>query len=122
MRFILVLLVWCGVSMAERGGVPAEMESRDFSSTSLPTAYTGSNSQLISGLKGVSNFSVYNGASVAIAVSTVGSTCGSSTTDAFVIPATTGLVIERVAIGRVLCGRSLSGSAVDLGTAYISAW
>lgn len=104
-------------------GIPTTMNIRNTATSTLWTVYASVGSSTHNGtLKGVSNVAVYNGTAAAIAIGVNTDTCGSSTVDAFVVPATTGFVAERVAIKKSICVRSVSGSSVGTGTIYTSAW
>ncbi len=122
MKLLLLLVVLCPILSLASSGTPSTMAIRDTSSTNLHVSYAAGTSTLLSNLQGTSHLLVYNGTSSAIAVSPRANSCGSSTTDAFMIPATSGLVLDNVAIAKAVCVRSLSGSSVTSGVIYSTAW
>lgn len=104
-------------------GVPATMAIRNSNTTIIGTAYTSSNASLGSAIKGVANIAIVNGSTLGeIAISVKGTACDSGTVDAFAIPASTSAVFEDVAVGKVICVRSLTGSNITSGKVYLSVW
>ena len=104
-------------------GIPATMDIRNTATTALYTVFASAGSSTFNGtLKGVSNIAIYNGTAAAIAVGLKSDTCSGSTVDSFMVPANTGFVAERAVIKKSICIRSLSGSSVNTGTIYTSAW
>lgn len=93
----------------------------------LDTFYGIANSDLFGAagggsLKGVNALAIYNGSSLAdVGINTRSQGCGAASGDNFMIPASSGLVIEHVMIGKVICARSL-GSSLVVGNLYISVW
>lgn len=124
MKLFLMCLLSAQVYGAQgKAGLPATLGR---TSTIVGTHYGATGATVLSSLKGVSNIAVYNGSSlgsVAVSRGTSGLTCDVSTVDNFEVPASTGLVIEDVAINKVVCIRSLSfGSSLTSGVVSVSAW
>lgn len=105
-------------------GIPATMITRNFATTTLGTAFTDASSAVNSTVyKGVNNFLIYTtSASDLVASVKNNSSCGSSSRDEFVVPATNGIIIENVAVGQYICLRTTAASSATTGKAYISAW
>lgn len=104
-------------------GIPSTLVTRDAASVPVGTDYGGANTSVFSNMAGKKNFSIYNGSSTVIAVGVRSNSCSiANTSDNFVIPGSTGLVIENVAMAKALCLRSLAGSSAAAGTIYLSVW
>lgn len=103
-------------------GVPAAMKTMLLSSAGIGPSYTNGTPTAFSTLQGVSRVSIYNGSAASIAFSVNTDTCTASSRDAFMVPASVGLVVENVAVHKAICVRSLSGASVSSGSIYVSAW
>lgn len=129
LRILLsILLVTFAVASysAHAAGLPATMAIRKVGTTNIPATYGAGTPTLLSGLVGVSNFVIYNGSSSAIAISTRGATCSSTSPDSYYIPTSTGLRVDNVAINKVICVRGVdsagNGASVSAGVVFGSAW
>lgn len=103
-------------------GTPTTMNVLDTASTNLGLGYDYAASPRLTELKGVSNFFVWNATSGVVGVNVKQNTCNSSGADQYMVPATSGVFIERVAIAKSICLRSLTGSSLSSGKIYVGAW
>jgi len=123
LKLIVGLLFATSVYAAPK--VPAPMDILNTNSNNLGTAYTDTESNVLSGLGGAQNFSVFNGStlgSIVLSFGTDGLTCDGSSVDHYLIPSETGLLVENVAINKVICLRSQTGSSITSGTISTSVW
>ena len=126
-RYYIVLLVFgfllCDTSNAMYPGLPTTMVQKNASTTTIGLLYSSTGATVFSDLRGVSNFSIYNGSSLYdIALSVRSNSCDLAVNDHFMIPASTGLIIDGVAVGKAICLRTLGSTSITYGSVFISAW
>jgi len=122
LAFILLLALpafggYNGAPKAPQTGVPINAAVN-----AIPIVYDASaGSQVMSNLPSPTAFDIWNGSAVDIAVKVTGagSSCAAATGDNYFIPAGVGLSKENIAIGKVVCLRSL-GAAIAAGLVYVS--
>ena len=112
-----------GTPVKAETGIPATIDIRNTATVPLFTAYNVVGSSLFNKtLAGKANIAIYNKTAAEIAIGTMSDVCNGATVDSFVIPANSGLVVERVAVKKSICVRSVTGSSVGSGSIYSSAW
>ncbi len=121
-RLVIAGLLFCGVVFAHGAGVPTTMANITTSTTPIWDTYALQGGSSLSQLKGVSNFAAYNGTSTAVAISVRSHTCTVATNDHYYLPASTGLVVENVAIAKSICLKALGAASINSGTVALSAW
>lgn len=108
-------------AMEVSAGVPDQMTVLGGAAQPLGPTYGHPYVSVTSNAK--NNFQVYNKSSVDLGVNVNNNTCTSENVDNFVVPATNGgVTIENVAIGRVICVRTLSGGSMSGSSVFVSRW
>jgi len=128
MKWLLSIMLFASMSYAaDTATRPFTMAIVDTSSTNITTGYDGAGAMVMSGLASPRNILVWNETELNIGVSLpTGTTCVVSSPDHLIAPgilgAASGVSADKIAIGQVVCLRSLSGGTISTGDVYVSVW
>ena len=121
MKLFIFLIGFSLSALAESPGRPEVMKSVDTSVTNIDAAYSGAGGTAFSSLASKNGFAVYNKTAIDVAVSLPTGACSAGSPDHFVVPANGGIIIDKVAVIKSICLRSL-GAVISTGLVYVSTW
>ena len=124
--FLLWVIYTSGISYGVSGsaGVPTAVYTRDANTSKLGPGFDENAGEIFSGLKGINNIYAYNGSSLGhMGLSVVGnSSCLPGSTTHLAVPPSTGVLFDNLAVGKIVCLKSLTGASITSGTLSVSAW
>lgn len=105
---------------------PFVMATIDTSSDNITTGYDGANAEVLSDLANPTHILVWNETESNVGVSLSLDTCNAQSPDHLIAPGVTGtgagVSADEIAIKKIVCLRSLSGSSITSGLIYVSTW